>query len=391
MAQPPETQPARRTPGDTAAVGLLRQMLEIPSPSYAEAELAGFLAAELPELGFRTEVDAAGNLVAELVRGDGPTVLLLSHLDTVAGQLPVREQDGRLYGRGAVDAKGPLATMLCAAAAAERFTGRLLVIGAVEEETPLSRGAMHVRANHPAPDALIIGEPSGWQSVVLGYKGKLDFEYRVECPATHPSNPAPKASELAADCWQQVLRLLGPDAGHDRFDQPGPTLTSIAGDLDSATAEISIRTPLGFDADGFLAALTDLLPAGKLVPVNFVAACRADRNDPVVRALTAAIRHRGVRPVAKVKTATSDMNTLAEAWQVPMATYGPGDSSLDHSADEHLVIADYLAGIEVLSTALVSLGAELAGAEPVVAAPYRAGPTGHSPSRRMAAAMGGGR
>jgi [amino group carrier protein]-lysine/ornithine hydrolase len=400
MAELPDdaerTRPATWAADQSAAIELLRKMLEIPSPSYAEAELASFLAAELPSLGFSTEVDAAGNLVAELVRGDGPTVLLLGHLDTVAGQLPVRQQDGRLYGRGAVDAKGPLATMICAAAAAERFAGRLLVIGAVEEETALSRGAMHVRANQPAPAALIIGEPSGWQSVVLGYKGKLDVDYRVECPPTHPSNPVPKATELAAGCWQQVLELLGPDAGHDRFDQPGPTLVSIAGDLCTATAEISIRTPPGFDPDGFLAALAGRLPAGELVPVNSVAACRVGRNDPVVRALTAAIRRRDARPVAKVKTATSDMNTLAEAWQVPMATYGPGDSTLDHSAEEHLVIAEYLAAIEVLGSALVTLGTELsdtgstnpagtgsAGAGSTSSADVRLG------ARPMATAIGG--
>src|SRR4051795_878183 len=99
MAEPPDdaerTRPATWAADQSAAIELLRGMLEIPSPSYAEAELASFLAAELPSLGFSTDVDAAGNLVAELVRGDGPTVLLLGHLDTVAGQLPVRQQDGR--------------------------------------------------------------------------------------------------------------------------------------------------------------------------------------------------------------------------------------------------------------------------------------------------------
>ena len=79
----------------------------------------------------------------------------------------------------------------------------------------------------------------------------------------------------------------------------------------------------------------------------------------MARALTAAIRQTGGIPVAKVKTATSDMNTLAEQWHIPMATYGPGDSVLDHSDDEHVVIAEYLGGIEVLSTALAELSSTL--------------------------------
>ncbi len=343
---------------DVHAVQLLRQMIDIDSPSYQEAELAAFLAAALPEFGYATEVDAAGNLVAELARGDGPTVMLLGHLDTVAGTIPVREQDGLLYGRGTVDAKSPLAAMLCAAVGSS-FAGRLVVVGAVEEETPLSRGALHILETHQQPDALIIGEPSGWRTVVLGYKGKLDFWYRVSSEATHPTNPTPKASELAAECWSLVLDLLGPEASHARFDRPGATLVSIAGDLTTATAELSIRTPLGFDAEAFLTALRARVVRGEIELINFVDACRVGRNDPVIRALTAAIRQTGSAPGMKVKTATSDMNTLAERWKIPMGTYGPGDSVLDHADDEHVVLTEYLAGIRVLTRALDELSTTL--------------------------------
>jgi LysW-gamma-L-lysine carboxypeptidase len=343
---------------DDRAVRLLRQLLEIASPSYQEAALAEFLAGQLTELGFTAEVDAAGNVVGELVTGEGPTVMLLGHLDTVPGEVPVREQNGRLYGRGAVDAKAPLATMICAAAGSN-FAGRLVVVGAVEEETPLSRGALHILANHPQPDALIIGEPSGWHTVVLGYKGKLDFRYHASSASTHPTNPVPKASELAVDCWQAVCELLGPEASHARFDQPGPSLVSITGDQTTATVHISVRMPLGFEPQAFLATLRARLISGEIEFINSVQACRVGRNDPVARALTAAIRQTGYAPVAKVKTATSDMNTLAERWHIPMATYGPGDSVLDHSDDEHVEIAEYLGGIRVLSTALTELASTL--------------------------------
>ncbi|MBV9822535.1 MAG: M20/M25/M40 family metallo-hydrolase [Actinobacteria bacterium] len=343
---------------DACAVRLLERMVAIPSPSYSEAALAAFLDGELRELGYASSVDAAGNVVGELVRGDGPTVMLLGHLDTVAGTVPVRTEGGRLYGRGVVDAKAPLAAMVCAAAASS-FAGRLVVVGAVEEETPLSRGALHILANHPQPDALIVGEPSGWQTVVLGYKGKLDLRYQVRCPATHPSNPIPKAGELAAECWRQLCDLLGPQASHAHFDQPGPTLVSIAGDLVTATAELSVRTPLGFDAVGFVDLLRARLTAGELDLLHFVPACRVERTDPVVRALNLAIRQAGSRPGAKVKTATSDMNTLAVRWPVPMATYGPGDSTLDHADDEHIRLVEYLAGIRVLTRALDELSVTL--------------------------------
>ncbi|MFB7658122.1 MULTISPECIES: M20/M25/M40 family metallo-hydrolase [unclassified Streptomyces] len=346
------------------AIGLLRSMLRIPSPSYGEAPLARHLVTAMTELGFTSaRVDKTGNAVGEIVRGDGPTVMLIGHMDTVSGDVPVRVEGDRLYGRGAVDAKGPLATMICAAVNSTGFRGRLVVVGAVEEETPGSRGAVFVRETHRRPDALVVGEPSGWNTVVLGYKGKLDLRYRVECPATHPSSPAPQAAEQVAAGWHTLLSVLGSDPADPRsggFDQPTATLVSVVGDPVAAEAEYSIRTPLGYDTGGLVAELRRrLVPQGTLEVVGAVAACRTGVGDPVVRSLSAAIRARGAKPRMKVKSGTSDMNTLAEEWRVPMATYGPGDSSLDHADDEHIVLSEYLHGIGVLASALEDIGQRL--------------------------------
>jgi LysW-gamma-L-lysine carboxypeptidase len=342
-------------PSDADAIELVRQMVRIPSPSGQEGPLAAFLRQALADLGFQAGIDPAGNVHGSIERGPGPSVLLLGHLDTAGDQLPVSVRDGRLYGRGAVDAKGPLAAMICAAARAVKATGTITVIGVVEEETPSSRGAVAVRQNHPMPAALIVGEPSGWSSVVLGYKGKLDLTYRVRRPRTHSTNPAPKASELAVGCWQAVLELLGPEASHARFDQPAATLISVTGDLAEAEIAISIRMPLGFDSTGLLAQLRQRCPDGELSVDNDIAACRADRRNPVVLSLCDPIRAAGAVPGLKLRSGTSDMNTLAKEWDIPMATYGPGHNVLDHSDDEHLVLEDYLRSIEVLSSALTRL------------------------------------
>ncbi|MET9499401.1 M20/M25/M40 family metallo-hydrolase [Streptomyces sp. NPDC006552] len=342
------------------AVGVLRDMLEVDSPSGQEAAVGARIVALMRELGFTARLDEAGNAVGTLGRGTGPHVMLLGHMDTVPGHIPVRVEGDRLYGRGSVDAKGPLAAMMCAAAgaAAGGFPGTLTVIGAVEEETPSSRGAMHVRAHYPRPDALIVGEPSGWDTIVVGYKGKTDLSYRVRCEPTHPSNPTPKATELACLAWRTLLDVLGPDSGNQSFATPGPTLVSIRGDMTVAEAEFSVRTPPLYDVERLVDRLAAKIPKGRLDVINSVAACRTTRSDPVVRALTAAITSRHHRPAWKVKAGTSDMNTLAEVWDVPMATYGPGDSALDHADNEHILIEDYLRGIGVLRRALETLGAD---------------------------------
>jgi LysW-gamma-L-lysine carboxypeptidase len=82
-----------------------------------------------------------------------------------------------------------------------------------------------------------------------------------------------------------------------------------------------------------------------------------DRRNPVIRALTAGIRRSGAAPALLLKTATSDMNTLAETWDIPMAAYGPGDSKLDHGDAEYIVLEEFFSAIEVLSQALTELAA----------------------------------
>lgn len=47
------------------------------------------------------------------------------------------------------------------------------------------------------------------------------------------------------------------------------------------------------------------------------------------------------------KTATSDLNILAEQWSTPVVSYGPGDSRLDHSENEHVMVQEYLDGVRI--------------------------------------------
>jgi LysW-gamma-L-lysine carboxypeptidase len=55
------------------------------------------------------------------------------------------------------------------------------------------------------------------------------------------------------------------------------------------------------------------------------------------------------------KTGTGDMNILGKAMNLPIVTYGPGDSKLDHTLDEHIVISEYLASIQVYKETLLKL------------------------------------
>ena len=138
-------------------IGLLAEMLEIPSVSTAEARLGQWLVRRLRGFGFNARRDQAGNVIAYWGSGPKETVLL-GHMDTVPGWIPVRREGAKLFGRGAVDAKGPLAAAITAISRQPPGANRFTLIAAVEEEGS-SRGARHL-VTRRAPAGLIVLEPS---------------------------------------------------------------------------------------------------------------------------------------------------------------------------------------------------------------------------------------
>jgi LysW-gamma-L-lysine carboxypeptidase len=148
------------------------------------------------------------------------------------------------------------------------------------------------------------------------------------------------------------------------FDRAIPTLVAFAGDLTRAHLEVSCRLPIGLDGTAFRAELEELAGDATIVVRELTAAVRVPRNDPVARALTAAIRRQGGTPVIRVKLGTSDMNVVGPQWNVPIATYGPGESRFDHTPDEHIDLRDYRAAVDILADALRDLAGTLAEAAP---------------------------
>lgn len=152
-------------------VRLLTKLLEIYSPSGREEEISSFLAKEMTHLGFHVQKDNIGNVIGEVGQGK-PVILLCGHMDTVSGYIPVRVEDNKLYGRGAVDAKAALAAMIIASSTLAKagLSNKILVVGAVDEEGS-GKGIKHLIKEGISPDYAIFGEPSGIENIIIGYKG----------------------------------------------------------------------------------------------------------------------------------------------------------------------------------------------------------------------------
>jgi len=335
-------------------------MVEIRSLSGEENALAGFLVERMTALGFQAHVDSAGNAVGIL--GDGPTeIVLLGHMDTVPGEIPVRIEDGKLFGRGSVDAKGPLAAFIAAAAQVGPLAGkRIVVIGATEEEAASSRGARHAAAVYH-PSHCVIGEPSGAATLTIGYKGRLVLAYDLCAEAAHSAAPSGSVLEMGVAFWSRV-KAWADDRNGDKkmFERLDPVLREIRGGsdglLESLHMKISVRIPLGMTPEGVQAdigALRD--PAGALCFWGGDPPFRAEKNTPLVRAFLRAIREDGRTPRFTVKSGTADMNVVGPAWGCPILAYGPGDPALDHTPNEHLDLAEYRQAIAILQRALLLL------------------------------------
>ena len=365
----PESQPALAD----AEVALLRGMLTIPSLSRQEGALARYLVEQAQLAGLYAHVDEAGNFVASThaqVGSEQQPVVMLGHMDTVPGNIPVRLEDGILYGRGAVDAKGPLAAFVCAAARIARAgvpTRPIVVVGAVEEEAATSRGARAV-VDRYQPSACIIGEPSSSQAVTIGYKGRLLVDGCVTIPLSHTAGPAQSSNEVAVAYWERVRQHAAEwnrqHAGTSTFAALMPSLRTINSSQDGLEEQthfvIGYRLPPDFD----IAELRAHLQRWALeddVHLSFSGqevAYQSTRSTPLARAFISAIRSTGAQPTFKHKTGTSDMNVVAPIWGQNIVAYGPGDSRLDHTPQEHIHVAEYAHAITVLELVLQDIAAQ---------------------------------
>ena len=359
----------------TDAERVLVDLVATPSVSGAEHAAARVFVRHARALGFETELDEADNAIAHRGAPEAEAathIVLLGHIDTVPGDIPVRIEDGVLFGRGSVDAKGPLAAMLVAASRADLPSGvRITVAGAAGEETAGSPGARHL-VNQWRPDACIIGEPSGWDGVTLGYKGRLLATATAQRSNAHSAGRDQSAGDDVFAWWSAVLELVAAHNGASprAFDTIQARIQNLGfsdnGLSHTATLEAGFRLPVGVEPACLARRIESL--AGEHVAVEcsgFESAHQTDRNDPAVRALSASIRAAGGRPRPKLKTGTADFNVVGPIWNCPIAAYGPGDSALDHTPDERLSLDEFARSIDVLTPAIEALAVELS--EPKVA------------------------
>ncbi|MEI6222181.1 MAG: M20/M25/M40 family metallo-hydrolase [bacterium] len=345
------------------AVELLYNMVNTYSPSRQENRVAAYLVNFMHANGFTDAYrDAIGNVIGEIGSGE-KTLLVCGHIDTVPGQLPVKIQDNKLYGRGSVDAKGSLASLVMGALEAQPLTSlKVVVLGTVEEE--LDGIGVHSFLQHyrDKVDYIIVGEPNQWDRINVGYKGNISIDYDLVKPITHTAFPEPTAIEEAL-VFSNLLRRWAKDfnVGKEKaFEQLHFSIRSINSASDGLHETIqfgmNFRTPLDFEFSDLKQFIAENQNGATVYYHGQEQAIRSDKSNELVRAYLQAIRNEGSVPRFVVKTGTSDMNALGAHFKgVPIVTYGPGDSGLDHTPGEHLPLDEYEKAISVIRAVIQQL------------------------------------
>ena len=264
----------------------LVELVKHYSPSGQESGAVNYLVKRMDQLGFTSaSADAAGNAVGVMGTGSRQLVLL-GHIDTVPGEIPVRREDNILYGRGTVDAKGPLSAFVDAVAATGPVDGwQFVVIGAVGEEQD-SPGAQHIAPLYQ-PEMAIIGEPSRWDRVTLGYKGSAWSELTIRAPMAHTAGQGESASEIAVNVWLSIQQWAENfNSGRQKyFDQITPTLRGMVSGEESfeswATLRVGARLPLDCSPQNWYDTLRSIHPDAALKELGFaIPAFRSEENQP---------------------------------------------------------------------------------------------------------------
>lgn len=308
---------------------LTRRLVDIESISNNESQVAGFLREYLSELGVRSE----GHVEWAEVEADrfnvfafwgSPVVTLSTHMDTVPPFIPSREDSEYIWGRGACDAKGIIASMVAAAerllGEAVRNFGLLFVVG--EERN--SAGAKAAVKMQRGSRFLVGGEPTG-NKLALASKGALRFEIEARGKAAHSAYPELGESAIDAllDALEAIRRLPLPE--DPLLGRGTVNIGTIAGGqapnviADSAKAEILVR--LVGDPDpirkSFAAAI------GKRAQLKEILCIPAMRFDSIDGLPSTTVSY------------TTDLPFLSQSWGKPFLI-GPGSIHVAHTAEERV-------------------------------------------------------
>lgn len=366
-----------------ALVAFAQELVRIPSPSTQEGEVALRLAQEMRQVGFaEVFTDRVGNVVGRIGPGRGRKLLYDGHMDTVGvGDRAAWQRDpfaaeiqgGILYGLGAADMKGALASMVYGVKvlldSGIPLDGDLYVVGVVQEEPSEGQAIrVFVEQEGVVPDFVVLGEATNLQ-IKRGQRGRMEIKVTVRGRSCHASSPAQgeNAIHIAARLIFGI-ELLAPQLLEDAFlGQGTATVTHIESSAGSRNAlpdrtifYIDRRLTVGETEERALAEIEGIVAregaradievaeqemvsyAGyRYVARAVYPAWVMPEDHPLIRRACRAIEGSlGYRPrIGRWNFSTDGAYTMGVAG-IPTIGFGPGEERYAHTTEDQVPISD---------------------------------------------------
>jgi acetylornithine deacetylase len=320
---------------------LTRALIDIESITHNEERVGNYLydylaplAAEYGGTVERMEVEPRRfNVLAQW--GDALAVTLSTHMDTVPPFIASREDDGCIWGRGACDTKGIIASMIKAVeallAAGQRDVGLLFVVGEERNSAGAYKAATLARGSR----YIVNGEPTE-NRLALGSKGALRYEVVASGKMAHSAYP-----ELGDSAIHKLLDALG-----DMRRIPLPTDPLLG------PSTLNVGTLSGGRAPNVIAdeAKADIMirlvgdPTETKTALARAAAGRAELREVIE---IPAVHLAAVEGIPTTVVAfTTDIPAYGGAWGEPLLI-GPGSIHVAHTLEEHVSKAQLVEAVEL--------------------------------------------
>ncbi len=368
-------------------VALLQSLVRIPSITGNEAQIGVFVADFCRGIGFQVEVLEAApgrpNIIATWDSGTpGPTLLLNDHLDIIPpGPLeywthpPFAAEiaDGRVYGRGTIDTKSGVSTLLIAAKALREsgigIHGKLVLLFVCDEEVGGKLGIQHVaKSGRLKADMAIVAEPTTMQ-VEIATKGRMNIGITTRGVATHGARPW-LGHNAIEDMARLVLELgqLGekikakhhPLLGHGSLNVgiiEGGTVPNMV--PNKCRIEVDRRLIPSETQEAVLAEFQQVLEflrrstpgfSSEMEQLLWWPGYAIDAAEPIVTTICHAFEQVvGHKPVIAGKDAGTDASWINTLGGIPVVMFSPGNGKEAMNADENVAIADVITATKVIA------------------------------------------
>ncbi|MBI1722367.1 MAG: M20/M25/M40 family metallo-hydrolase [Gemmatimonadetes bacterium] len=319
----------------TDVVALAAELVSLESPTGAEGPAVDFVARWLVSRGWNVTVqevtEGRGNVWASRAGGG---VTFSTHLDTVPPFVRPDLHDGRLYGRGACDAKGIAAAMMVAAERlASRGEERVDLLFVVGEE----KGSDGARAANRLPTTsrfLIFGEPTE-SKLATGARGSLRVTLLTRGRAAHSAYPYLGESAILAmlAVLQEIQRL--PLPADEVLGETTVNIGTIRGGTEANVIPDSCEAELMFRLVGDVEGLKKLVEASVAGRAEIA---YGSYTPPAPRCHT-------VPGFAAAPVAYATDVPLLDRWGTPLL-FGPGSIHVAHTAEEHIEVRELLESVD---------------------------------------------